>query len=234
VLASAVLVMSGFLTLLFIPLEFFTSIAVGGMLVVACVALATLTLLPAMIFLVGPNLEWGSALLRPLNRLKLAWPPFSTIGGVRGAPVPGSAFGRADHSGLSGDTPIALRSPRSRRKIFRRNRSRARVMKASRKSRRGLDDAGHHPRAASRRRIGWTGDGLAQEKNLVDRLAQLPNTEKVLTVTDNSGSRRAQQTRMGLLTSFNDLVAERDPDAQPHRSAIPHRPGLARPDHRAA
>ena len=40
VLASAVLVMSGFLTLLFIPLEFFTSIAVGGMLVVACVALA--------------------------------------------------------------------------------------------------------------------------------------------------------------------------------------------------
>ena len=62
VLASAVLVMSGFLTLLFIPLEFFTSIAVGGMLVVACVSLATLTLLPAMIFLVGSKLEWGSAL----------------------------------------------------------------------------------------------------------------------------------------------------------------------------
>src|SRR5258708_38875850 len=75
VLASAVLVMSGFLTLLFIPLEFFTSIAVGGMLVVACVALATLTLLPAMIFLVGTKLEWGSALLSPLNRLKL-WRPF--------------------------------------------------------------------------------------------------------------------------------------------------------------
>ena len=65
VLVSAVLVMSGFLTLLFIPLEFFTSIAVGGMLVVASVALATLTLLPAMIFLVGPWLEWGSALLLP-------------------------------------------------------------------------------------------------------------------------------------------------------------------------
>ena len=39
---------------------------------------------------------------------------------------------------------------------------------------------------------------------MVDKLAKLPNTEKVLTVTDNSGSRRAQQTRMGLLTSFND------------------------------
>jgi len=51
----------------------------------------------------------------------------------------------------------------------------------------------------------WLGaEGMAQEKSLVDRLAQLPNTEKVLTVTDNTGSRRAQQTRMGLLTSFND------------------------------
>ena len=80
VLASAVLVMSGFLTLLVIPLEFFTSIAVGGMLVVACVALATLTLLPAMIFLVGSRLEWGSALLRPLNRLKMTIPFFDHWG----------------------------------------------------------------------------------------------------------------------------------------------------------
>jgi RND superfamily putative drug exporter len=64
VLVSAVMVMSGFFTLLFIPLEFFTSIAVGGALVVACVAMATLTLLPAMIFLVGHRLEWGSGLLR--------------------------------------------------------------------------------------------------------------------------------------------------------------------------
>ena len=47
-------------------------------------------------------------------------------------------------------------------------------------------------------------DGMAAEKKLVDDLAALPNTEKVLTVTDESGSRRAQQTRMGLLTSYND------------------------------
>jgi len=51
----------------------------------------------------------------------------------------------------------------------------------------------------------WMGsDGLAQEKSLVDSLAQLPNTEKILTVTDSSGSKLAQQTRMGLLTSIND------------------------------
>ena len=71
VLASAVLVMSGFLTLLFIPLDFFTSIAVGGMLVVACVAAATLTLLPAMIFLVGSKLEWGGDFLVPLKALRM-------------------------------------------------------------------------------------------------------------------------------------------------------------------
>jgi RND superfamily putative drug exporter len=36
------------------------------------------------------------------------------------------------------------------------------------------------------------------------QLAQLPNTEKILTVTDNSGSKLAQETRWGLLTSLND------------------------------
>jgi RND superfamily putative drug exporter len=47
-------------------------------------------------------------------------------------------------------------------------------------------------------------DGLAQEKNLVDQLAKLDNTDKVMTVTDNSGSRHAQQMRMGMLTSSDD------------------------------
>ena len=91
VLASAVLVMSGFLTLLFIPLDFFTSIAVGGMLVVAFVALATLTLLPAMIFLVGSKLEWGSGLLARCKAESRA-PHFSTIGAASSCAVPGPAW----------------------------------------------------------------------------------------------------------------------------------------------
>lgn len=59
VIASATLVMSGFIALLAIPLEFFHSIALGGMLVVGSVALSTFTLLPALIVLLGKALEWG-------------------------------------------------------------------------------------------------------------------------------------------------------------------------------
>jgi len=204
VLASAVLVMSGFLTLLFIPLDFFNSIAVGGMLVVACVALATLTLLPAMIFLVGTKLEWGSALLRPLNGVKLGrgfldhWGEFvvrrawgCVVLGLILLTVLGIPFFRLQIASVE-----------------------AKNIPSNSDSRRGYESL-HHELGA-----GWmmpaiilvqhptkdwlNGDGLAQEKNLVDQLARLPNTEKVLTVTDNSGSRRTQQTRMGMLTSFND------------------------------
>jgi len=59
VLVSAVLVMTGFVVLLVIPLSFFTSIALGGLLIVGCVAATTLTLLPALIVLLGGALEWG-------------------------------------------------------------------------------------------------------------------------------------------------------------------------------
>lgn len=59
VMVSAVLVMTGFLVLLVIPLSFFTSIALGGLLIVACVSATTLTLLPALVVLLGAALEWG-------------------------------------------------------------------------------------------------------------------------------------------------------------------------------
>ena len=131
VLASAVLVMSGFLTLLFIPLEFFTSIAVGGMLVVACVALATLTLLPAMIFLVGSRLEWGSATLCSVLRLRFG----SALCDNWGRFVVRRARARAWRWGSSFSCcwPFPFRgsrSHRSRRKIFRRNQRPGRGMRA--------------------------------------------------------------------------------------------------------
>lgn len=59
VVTSAVMVMSGFVALLVIPLQFFHSIAVAGMAVVGFVAASTLTLLPSFIRLLGPYLEWG-------------------------------------------------------------------------------------------------------------------------------------------------------------------------------
>ncbi len=224
VLASAVLVMSGFLTLLFIPLDFFNSIALGGMLVVACVALATLTLLPAMIFLAGPHLEWGGALLRPLNRVKLGRPFLDHWGEfvVRRAWACVAV-------GLIILTFLAI--PFLRLKVAS---VEAKNIPPKSESRQGYESLSENLGA------GWMmpaiilvqhpakdwmdGEGLAREKKLVDQLALLPNTEKVLTVTDNSGSRRAQQTRMGLLTSFNDtsqnvilMLSRTDPQSPPAR-----------------
>ena len=204
VLASAVLVMSGFLTLLFIPLDFFTSIAVGGMLVVACVALATLTLLPAMIFLVGSRLEWGSLLLRPLTGLK-RWPHFFDLWGRFVVRRPWACV----VTGLL--ILLLLAIPFARLRIAS---VEAKNIPTRSESRQGYQSLSENLGA------GWmmpaiilvqhpaqdwmNSDGLAREKTVVDRLARLPNTEKVLTVTDSTGSRRAQQTRMGMLTSFSD------------------------------
>ena len=204
VLASAVLVMSGFLTLLFIPLEFFNSIAVGGMLVVACVAVATLTLLPAMIFLVGPWLEWGSGLLSPLKKLKLG-PQCCERWGL-------FVVRRARVCLMLGFLLLAILAiPSLRLKIAS---VEAKNIPAKSESRQGYESLSENLGA------GWmmpaiilvqhptqdwmTNGGLAQEQDLVAQLAQLPNTEKVMTVADTSGSRRAQQMRMGLLTSAND------------------------------
>ncbi len=224
VIASAILVISGFLTLLFIPLEFFTSIAVGGMLVVASVAFATLTLLPAMIFLAGSRLEWGSSLLRPLENLRLA-PRCCEKWGRLVVARPWLCL----WIGLF--ILVVLAIPARRLTIAS---VEAKNIPAQADSRKGYESlsknlgAGwmmpaiilvQHPDAD------WmTGDGPAQEADLVKKLTALPNTLKILTVTDSSGTRLAQQTRMGLLTSFNDptqsvilMLSASDPQSQPAR-----------------
>jgi RND superfamily putative drug exporter len=203
VVASAVLVMSGFLMLLFIPLDFFNSIAVGGMLVVACVALATLTLLPAMIFLVGSYLEWGSSLLRPWTAFKIAPNCFENWGRfvVR---CPWRCI-------LLGLAILILLAVPSRRLLI--ASIEAKNIPPKSESRQGYESLSQnlgagwmmpaiilvqHPNAD------WIINGMPVEKELVDKLSSLSNTEKVLTVTDATGSKRAQQTRMGLLTGNPD------------------------------
>jgi RND superfamily putative drug exporter len=244
VLASAVLVMSGFLTLLFIPLDFFTSIAVGGMLVVACVALATLTLLPAMIFLVGTKLEWGGALLFPLNRLsrhKLGTQFLDNWGQF----VVRRAWACV---ALGLVLLIFLAIPFFRLKIAS---VEAKNIPSKSESRQGYESLSENLGA------GWmmpaiilvqhpakdwmNAEGLAQEKKLVDQLNQLPNTEKVLTVTDNSGTRRELQTRMGLLTSYNDssqsvilALSRTDPQSPTARDWLNQISALLRVDEKAA
>ena len=220
VLASAVLVMSGFLTLLFIPLEFFTSIALGGMLVVASVALATLTLLPAMIFLVGPWLEWGSTVLCPSGRMKWG----ATFLNNWGLMVVRRRW-CCVLVGLAILTFLAV--PFLRLKIAS---VEAKNIPSLSESRQGYESLSQNLGA------GWmmpatvlvqhpskdwlTGDGMAQEKALVAKMGELSNTEKVLTVSDSGGSRRSQQMRMGLLTSSTDptqsvilLLSKTDPQS---------------------
>jgi len=204
VLVSALLVMSGFLTLFFIPLEFFTSIALGGVLVVASVALATLTLLPAMIFLVGPRLEWGAQLLRPLQKFHLGpqvcekWGrfvvrrPWACV--VGGLALLGLLAIPALHLRIASvevkNIPPQMDS-RLGYESLTRNLGAGWMMPAI--------VLVKHPASD------WmSADGLVQEKTLVDQLAQLPNTQKIISVTDSSGSHHVQQMRMGMLTSYED------------------------------
>ncbi|HEX4139129.1 MAG TPA: MMPL family transporter, partial [Candidatus Methylacidiphilales bacterium] len=220
VLASAVLVMSGFLMLLFIPLDFFTSIAVGGMLVVACVSLATLTLLPAMIILVGPTLEWGSELLSPMTRLRLGprffekWGHFVVcrskmcvgtgllILGLLAMPFVGLKIASVEAKNIPAGSESRLGY-----QSLSENLGSGWMMPAI--------VLVQHPGAD------WmTNGGLDTEASLVKALSALPNTGKVLTVTDNSGPRRFQQTRMGMLTSAGDptqsvilLLSRSDPES---------------------
>jgi RND superfamily putative drug exporter len=220
VLASAVLVMSGFLTLLFIPLDFFKSIAVGGVLVVAIVAFATLTLLPAMIFLIGPKLEWGRISLAFLHNLRVRanfgerW-CHMLLSRPRTCILIGFII-----LGLLAIPVLHLQTGSIE----------AKNLPARSESRQGYDSltknlgAGwmmpaivlvQHPSAD------WiTGDGLVIESALVNQFNELPNTAKTMTVSDASGSRRAQQSRMGLLTSFSEptqsiilLLSKTDPQS---------------------
>jgi RND superfamily putative drug exporter len=220
VLASAVLVMSGFLTLLFIPLEFFTSIAVGGMLVVACVALATLTLLPAVIFLVGSKLEWGCELLAPLTRLQLGTRCFERWGRfvVRrswfcvGTGLLILGLLAIPFVGLKIASVEAKNIPKG-------SESRLGYMSLSE----NLGAGWMMPAIVlvQHDNADWmTNGGLDQETDLVKTLAALPNTEKVLTVSDTTGSRHLQQARMALLTSGTDpnqnvilLLSHADPQS---------------------
>ncbi|HUB67392.1 MAG TPA: MMPL family transporter [Candidatus Methylacidiphilales bacterium] len=207
VIVSAVMVMSGFLTLFFIPLEFFTSIAVGGVLVVACVALATLTLLPAMIFLAGSKLEWGGNFLGWLQKFRPApefcenWarfvvfrPRLCAAAGLLILGLLAIPFFRLNIASVEARNIPPHSESRLGYESLARNLGAGWMMPAIILVQHPTED--------------WmNSDGLAAEKRLVDELSDqkaFPNTEKIITVTDSSGSRRIQQSRMGLLTSYSD------------------------------
>ena len=220
VLASAVLVMSGFLTLLFIPLDFFTSIAIGGMLVVASVALATLTLLPATIFLVGSKLEWGSVLLNPINRYNLGTRCLEFWGrcvvkhrwvclciGLSILVFLGLPFLKLEIASVEAKNIPPRSDSRQGYESLSQNLGSGWMMPAT--------ILVQHPGQD------WSsGAGLDQEKALVAQLSALPNTQKVLSITDSTGSRKVQQARAVMLTSSIDqtqniilLLSRTDPES---------------------
>jgi RND superfamily putative drug exporter len=220
VLASAILVMSGFLTLLFIPLDFFKSIAAGGVLVVAIVALATLTLLPAMIFLVGTRLEWCRLSLSFLHNVRMR-----------------ANFGERwcrmllSHPRVCVAVGFLLLALLAVPAAYLKTGSiEARNLPAKSEARRGYDSLTQNLGA------GWmmpaivliqhpspdwiVGDGMVIESTLVKQFNELDNTAKTLTVSDTTGSRRTQQSRMGLLTSYSEpsqsvilLLSKTDPQS---------------------
>jgi RND superfamily putative drug exporter len=86
-----------------------------------------------------------------------------------------------------------------------------------------------------------TNGGMDQEAALVKNLSALPNTAKILTVTDNSGPRRLQQTRMGMLTSATDptqsvilLLSRSDPESPTARDWLDQITGLLHDAEKAA
>jgi RND superfamily putative drug exporter len=223
VLVSAILVMSGFITLLFIPLEFFTSIAVGGMLVVALVALATLTLLPALIFLVGSKLEFGSSFFKPLSNLRMG-PQCCEKWGRLVVRQPWSCI----VIGLA--ILIFLAWPASRLEIASIEAKNIPSMSDSRLGYESLTEnlgAGWMMPAiilVKHKDDQWIVNGMEREKDLVSQLTQLPNTLKAITVSDNSGSRLAQQARMAMLSSSSDptqsvilMLSKSDPQSMAAR-----------------
>ncbi len=76
IVASGLAVIVGLLGLLFSPLLETRSVGIGGALVVVVSIVAALTLLPALLALLGSNVDWPASLARPLARCRGAnlWP----------------------------------------------------------------------------------------------------------------------------------------------------------------
>lgn len=79
VLASGVTVLLALATLFFVPLNVIGSIALGGVLVVACSVFVTVVLLPLLLLALGSRIEWGRLrFLRPTtDRASNRWRTFA-------------------------------------------------------------------------------------------------------------------------------------------------------------
>jgi len=73
ILLSAATVALGFLVLLTVPLNEMRAIAAGGLLVVVTSALLATTLLPGVLAMLGPRIDWGRVRRRSFRRESVEW-----------------------------------------------------------------------------------------------------------------------------------------------------------------
>ena len=73
ILLSAATVALGFLVLLTVPLNEMRAIAAGGLLVVSTSALLATTLLPGVLAMLGPRIDWGRVRRRTFRRRSVEW-----------------------------------------------------------------------------------------------------------------------------------------------------------------
>lgn len=220
VVTSAVMVMSGFVALLIIPLQFFHSIAVAGMLVVGCVAASTLTLLPGFILLLGPYLEWGQIISHKgtfSERARIFYHWWARVVLAH----PWRCFGAGAVILLSVAYPLTRLEVTS---------IQVNTLPHTAEARLGYDSLSKEMGAgwlmpsiilSQHSSADWMdAQGLKREEELVAKLRQLDNTAQVISLAEASSNVSIRRARMAILTSNSDakqnlilLVSKTDPQS---------------------
>lgn len=219
VVTSAVMVMSGFVALLIIPLQFFHSIAVAGMLVVGCVAASTLTLLPAFILLLGPYLEWGQIISHHgtfSERTRIFYHWWARV--VLSHPWRCFAVGAV--------ILLAVAYPLTRLQV---TSIQVNTLPDKAEARMGYESLSKEMGAgwlmpsiilATHKSGEWMdAQGLQRERELVEKLRQLENTGQVMSLAETPANVGVRRARMAVLTGSDTkqnlilLVSKSDPQS---------------------
>jgi putative drug exporter of the RND superfamily len=221
VVTSAVMVMSGFVSLLVIPLQFFHSIAVAGMLVVGCVAASTLTLLPSFIMLLGQYLEWGRIVSRknPLSeRMRLLYHHWARL-------LLAYKWGWF----IAGTFLLLLLAyPLTKLKV---TAIQVNTLPLTAEARQGYDSLSRELGAGwlmptillvNHPDENWIMDeaAMARERDLVAKIRQLDNTADVVSLANDPTSSAVKKARMATMIGSNDikqslilLISKTDPQS---------------------
>lgn len=201
IVCSAALVMTGFVALVVIPIQFFHSIALGGILVVGTVAGATLTFMPSAIFLMGRSLEYGRVFnsnrrvaqkvrqtYQIWTRLLLYYPEYFFLAGMSALVLVALPINHLLVTSLQASTLPPHSESRLGYESLQKELGQGWLMPTIVLAQHGTEGAEMGP------------EMLAQEKELVARIKRLENTDRVISLAappEDSSQRREQA---GLLT----------------------------------